>query len=189
MRLYESRCPSQAKGYSTEVRRSVALIILISPLIGASGCQAGENHPDPISREAPIVPLETGIIRVEAARDTFELSVEIARTEEQKGIGLMERSALPEDQGMLFVYPNEQPGSAAFYMFRTLVPLDIAFVDSIGHIGKILKMEPCSKPVAAWCDRYEPGVPYHAAIEVNQGLLSARGVGVGDRIVLMETDG
>jgi uncharacterized protein len=189
MRPYGSKFPSQTDGYSTKVQRSLVLVVLVSSLIGAPGCQAGENHLAPVGREAPIVPGETGIVRVKAARDPIELSVEIARTKEQKSIGLMERSTLPEDQGMLFVYTNEQPDSAAFYMFRTLLPLDIAFVDSIGHIVEILQMEACTKPVDAWCERYAPAVPYPMALEVNQGLFSARDVGVGDRIMLMEIDG
>jgi uncharacterized protein len=152
------------------------------------GCQPAEPGQVLVTRETPIVPLRTGVVRVETHQDTFGLSVEIAETPEQKGIGLMDRQALGEDEGMLFLYPEEQPGSAAFYMFRTLVPLSIAYLDSAGHIVSILDMEPCDRPVAAWCDRYAPGVPYHAALEVNQGLFGARRVGVGDRIVLEAID-
>lgn len=152
------------------------------------GCQPSEPGKGSVTREDPVVPLNTGMVRVETHQDTFGLSVEIAETPEQRAIGLMERQALPEDEGMLFLFPEEQPDSAAFYMFRTLIPLSIAFLDSAGRIVSILDMEPCDRPVAAWCDRYPPGMPYHAALEVNQGLFGARGVGLGDRIVLEAID-
>jgi uncharacterized protein len=148
-----------------------------------AACQHGDLPPD-VSRESPVIPLDTGYVRIETADEVFELSVEIAESPEQQRIGLMGRTFLPEDEGMLFIYPEEQPGSAPFYMFRTLIPLDIAFFDGEGRIVSILHMEPCEKPVAAWCNRYPPGVPYHGALEVNQGLLASRGVGVGDQIVL-----
>jgi uncharacterized protein len=167
---------------------SVALAPAILLVLLVLGCQPAERGLDSVTRETPIVPLSTGSVRVETHQDTFGLSVEIAETDEQKGIGLMERQALPEDEGLLFLYPEEQPGSAAFYMFRTLLPLSIAFLDSAGRIVSILDMEPCDRPVAAWCERYAPAVPYHAALEVNQGLFGARGVGVGDRIVLEAID-
>jgi uncharacterized protein len=122
------------------------------------------------------------MVRIMTANDTVHLSVEIAETLEQQRIGLMERRSLPADEGMLFVYTEPQPGTASFFMFRTRIPLDIAFVDASGRLVAIRQMEPCTSPVAAWCERYGPGVPYIAALEVNSGYFEARGVEVGDRV-------
>jgi hypothetical protein len=60
---------------------------------------------------------------------------------------------------------------------------DIAFLDDAGRIVAIRHMAPCSSRVAVWCERYEPGVPYSAALEVNRGFFEAREVGTGDRVV------
>jgi uncharacterized protein len=167
-------------------RRLKGWVVLALTAVLFLACQRTDIHPAQASREAPIVPLDTGTVRVGTATDTFYLSVEIAETVEQKGIGLMDRPFLPADEGMLFVYEDEQLASAGFYMFRTLIPLDIAFLDAAGRVVAIRRMEPCAKPVAAWCERYPPGVAYRAALEVNAGVLAGRGVGIGDRIERVE---
>jgi uncharacterized protein len=149
-------------------------------------CGSGEAEPPDVSRQSPIIPLDTGTVRIATAGDTFAVSVEVAETREQKSIGLMERRSLPIDEGMLFVYSEPQPGSAAFHMFRTHVPLDIAFFDASGRIVAIRQMEPCTSPVAGWCEKYSPGVPYAGALEVSRGYLAARGVGIGDRVTVQD---
>jgi uncharacterized membrane protein (UPF0127 family) len=124
-------------------------------------------------------------VRIETDAEHHLVSVEIAETGEQRGIGLMARNSLPPDEGMLFVYSAPQDSSAAFYMFRTLIPLDIAFYDDEGRIVAIRHMEPCTSPTAAWCELYAPGVPYWGALEVNSGYFAEHGVGLGDRVVLI----
>jgi len=49
---------------------------------------------------------------------------------------------LPENRGMLFVYPESQP--LVFWMKNTRIPLDIAFADEYGVIVDIQQMEPLS---------------------------------------------
>jgi len=98
---------------------------------------------------------------------------------------LMERPSLPEDHGMLFVYDEVQPGSAGFWMYRTLIPLDIAYIDTGERIVAILPMDPCGSPNPAVCRLHPPGVPYLRALEVNRGHFARRGIGVGDRVVLL----
>jgi uncharacterized membrane protein (UPF0127 family) len=149
-------------------------------------CSSGEAVPLDVSRQSPIIPLDTATVLIATASDTFAVSVEVAATREQKSIGLMERPSLPIGEGMLFVYSEPQPGSASFHMFRTHIPLDIAFFDASGQIVAILEMEPCTSPVADWCDRYPPGVPYTGALEVRRGYLAARGIGIGDRVTMLD---
>lgn len=152
----------------------------------AVACGSGEEAvPLEVSRQSPIVALDTGTVLIATASDTFAVSVEVAETREQQRIGLMERRSLPVDEGMLFVYPEPRPGSASFYMFRTHIPLDIAFLDEAGRIVAIRQMEPCTSPVAEWCERYEPGVPYVGALEVSRDYLADRGVGIGDRVTML----
>jgi uncharacterized protein len=163
------------------VRRRAALTAAF--LFCAAQTACGQPERDP----APALAFDTASVRVETARDTYELRVEIAATDAQRALGLMERTHLPDERGMLFLYDSEQPGSAGFWMYRTRIPLDIAFVDGDGTIVSILGMDPCESPDPRWCPTYEPGTPYRAALEVNRGWFEARSVGVGDRIV--RTDG
>ena len=99
----------------------------------------------------------------------------------------MERHHLADTAGMLFIYPSEQPASAAFWMFRTRIPLDIAFVDSLGAIRAILHMVPCTASFAETCPTYPPGVPYRAALEVNPGYFARNKLVLGGRIILGDT--
>ena len=113
--------------------------------------------------------------------------MELATTEAQRTMGLMERRALPDDAGMLFLYPTTQPSDAAFWMYRTRIPLDIAYIDSAGVIRTIVPMEPCTATLAQGCPNYPAGAPFRAALEMNKGYFSRHAFAVGDRIVLEDT--
>lgn len=161
------------------------LLTGVVALLAVLGCGREEPGLD-VSRQNPVLPVDSGVVVVETEQDTLRLSVEIAETPEQRRTGLMERRTLGTYEGMLFLYDEEQPASEAFYMFRTRIPLDVAFMDSLGEIVAIRHMEPCESAVAAACERYPPGQAYHVALEVNAGFMEQHGVGLGDRIVLAE---
>ena len=74
------------------------------------------------------------------------------------------------------------PASGGFWMKNTLIPLSIAFFDARGRILRMLDMEPCREED---CPLYDPGVPYHGALEVNRGAFQRWGVRAGDRIRLV----
>jgi uncharacterized membrane protein (UPF0127 family) len=130
---------------------------------------------------------DTARVRIVTKADTIPLAVELARTPNEKTMGLMERTQLPDGAGMLFIYDANQPATAGFWMFRTKIPLDIAFLDSAGVMRSIRTMEPCTTATAAQCPTYEPGVPYRAALEVPSGFFARRNVVVGDRVLLGDT--
>jgi uncharacterized membrane protein (UPF0127 family) len=119
---------------------------------------------------------------IETADGEEEIAVEIADTPEERARGLMGRTSLPEDSGMIFVYP--EPTEGAYWMKNTLIPLSIAFYDSNGEILRILDMEPCRREP---CPLYDPGVLYLGALEVNRGAFERLGVREGDRVELKES--
>lgn len=159
-----------------------ATMALLATSLGGCGDQA------PPERRAPIVAFDTAAVRVETASDTFRMLVELAVTPDQRAMGLMERDSLPEEGGMLFLYDEPQPAGAAFYMYRTRIPLDIAFLDETGRIIDIQTMQPCESPNPQVCRRYGPGQPFAAALEANRGFFQRRGVGVGDRILQVDRE-
>lgn len=110
--------------------------------------------------------------------------VEVAADRERRQQGLMERTALAPDAGMLFLFDEPQAWDAGFWMFRTLLPLDIAFLDQEGRILAIRQMVPCPSTAPRNCPLYRPGVPYRAALEVNLGYFTAHGIRVGDWVRL-----
>lgn len=144
---------------------------------GSSNDTATDEH---------IMKFDSARVRLMTARDTLHLDVELAVTSPQKTMGLMERRHLPSNAGMLFVYDSTQPADAGFWMFRTRLPLDIAFLDSAGVVRSVRTMQPCAATLAQGCPTYTPDVPYRYALEVNAGYFKQHGVNVGSRIVLTD---
>ena len=131
-----------------------------------------------------ILPFDSVDVRLVSARDTTTIRVELAVSREQKTLGLMERRRLPENAGMLFVYDSTQGPEAGFWMYRTRIPLDIAFIDSAGVIGSILAMVPCETTIPEGCPNYVPNVTYRYALEVNAGFFQRHQIGVGDALLI-----
>jgi len=132
------------------------------------------RRPAQAQNPAPRAPLYDLVIETDHGPVT--LKVELASTPEAWQRGLMFRESLPENQGMLFVFP--QATGSAFWMKNTKIPLSIAFADQNGVILRILDMDPCEKDP---CPSYYPGVAYRQALEVNQGWFDRHGVKEGDR--------
>lgn len=100
--------------------------------------------------------------------------VAVASTIEEQRVGLMnvKPDELGQDEGMLFVFPQEGPLS--FWMKNTITPLDIAFMDSRGRIVKTHTMKPLDMTS-------HPSVkPARFALEVHAGRLAALGIAEGD---------
>ncbi|MCC5900543.1 MAG: DUF192 domain-containing protein [Halomonas sp.] len=117
------------------------------------------------------------------------LEVEVAETTAQRQRGLMGREHLPEESGMLFRFESEQSADNAFWMYRTLIPLDIAFIDADGRIVAINTMQPCESDTPRECSSYPAGAAYHSALEVNAGYFAERGIKVGDCVSIPEIAG
>jgi uncharacterized protein len=103
------------------------------------------------------------------------LRVEIADDTPEQTRGLMGRTALGEDRGMLFVYPDEEVLS--FWMKNTLIPLSIAYIASDGTIVDLQDMKPLDDDPP----HYVSAEPARYALEVNQGYFEKHGIKVGDR--------
>jgi uncharacterized membrane protein (UPF0127 family) len=129
-----------------------------------------------------VMAFDTAFVHLTAGPDTFTIVAEVASSPEQQTMGLMERRSLSDTAGMLFVYATDQPANAGFWMFRTRIPLEIGYADSAGRIVSVRQMVPCDAQLAAGCPTYEPGHAYRMALEVNEGGLSRRGIGVGSRL-------
>ena len=149
------------------------------------GCGGGSAK-DEDDAYAHVMAYDSARVRLAREKDTIPLHVELAVKPEQKSMGLMERRRLAENAGMLFVYDSTQPPDAGFWMYRTRIPLDIAFADSAGVIRSIRAMVPCAPEVAQGCPTYTPDVAYRYALEVNAGYFSQHGVVVGNTLLLTD---
>lgn len=106
------------------------------------------------------------------------LTLEVARTPEERAEGLMNRKSLPPSHGMIFIFEREK--KLSFWMKDTTIPLSIAFVGNRGVIREIHDMEPLSLDpvISTYSVRY--------AIEVEQGEFQRLGVVPGDRVIFPE---
>jgi len=111
-----------------------------------------------------------------AAGSVVTLYVEIADTPDKQETGLMNRTAMAEDQGMLFAFEGQT--TVPFWMKDTLLPLSIAFVADTGRIVDIQDMQPQDLTL------HNPAAPYTYAIEVNQGYFRRHAIAVGDHVTL-----
>lgn len=109
------------------------------------------------------------------------VQTELALTDEQRARGLMHREHLAADAGMLFYYPNSQYRS--FWMFSTLIPLDIAYLNDAGEILQIITMQPCLSDNPGRCRGYESDARARAALELNAGRFAELGVSAGDYVL------
>ena len=166
-------------------RQRAHVVVAIFLVASVLGCGTRSDSAD--DRYAHVLSFDTAQIRLVTARDTSIVTTELAETSDQRTMGLMERRALPADAGMLFIYSSVQPESSAFWMYRTRIPLDIAFLDSLGVIRTIQTMTPCPTAIAQGCPNYPAGARYIAALEANAGYFARKQIRVGDRVLLQDT--
>jgi uncharacterized membrane protein (UPF0127 family) len=132
----------------------------------------------------PLQAADLARTRVEVVRPGTEavlLSVdaELAATPESRTRGLMERPTMPVDAGMLFIFDVAQPLS--FWMFNTVISLDIIFADAERRITSIhASVPPCRPPLR--CPTYPSQGLAQFVLEVNAGTVAKAGIGVGDAL-------
>ena len=100
------------------------------------------------------------------------LSVEVADTPAEREYGLMRRTSMPENQGMLFVFPADS--RQCMWMKDTLIPLSVAFMDAQGRIVNIADMQPQSRQIHC------SAKPVRYALEMNRGWFARRAIQAGD---------
>jgi uncharacterized protein len=137
-----------------------ALCFLLLPLLGPAGRLAAVE----------LQPLE-----IASKSGVHMFVVEMANTPEEQAKGLMFRRSLPEGQGMLFDFHEEQPTS--FWMKNTYIPLDMIFIRADGRILRIAENTvPLSEALVP------SGGPVRAVLEVIGGTARKLGIAAGDRV-------
>ncbi|MCR5871696.1 MULTISPECIES: DUF192 domain-containing protein [unclassified Sphingomonas] len=120
------------------------------------------------------------IVTIESGEAKHVFKVDVARTSEQQKQGLMFRTNIPADGGMLFApYPPEGggPREASFWMKDTPSPLDIIFIRADGTIATIAENTvPFSE------DPVRSGEPVAAVLEINGGRAAELGISPGDKV-------
>jgi uncharacterized protein len=105
----------------------------------------------------------------------FEL--EVAKTPQQQQIGLMYRTSLADNRGMLFVFESPQP--TRFWMKNTLIPLDMIFLREGRVIEIAADVPPCKTTT---CPTYGTDTEIDKVLELRSGMTAQIGLKVGDRV-------
>ncbi|MEG4318422.1 MULTISPECIES: DUF192 domain-containing protein [unclassified Microcoleus] len=111
------------------------------------------------------------------AEPSQRIGLEVAKTPQQQAIGLMFRTELPDDRGMLF--PIAPPRNVGFWMRNVQIELDMIFLRE-GIVQAIIpNVPPC---LSDTCPSYGPDFPVDGAIEIKGGRAAQLGLKIGDRI-------
>lgn len=133
--------------YKKSLRNLFAILLLTSSSIALAQVNVG----------LPTIELKTGIYRIQA---------ELADTPKAREIGLMNRTSMPNNAGMLFIF--EQKAGHCFWMSNTKIPLSIAFIADDGKIVNIEEMQ------AETTNNHCPKAAVRYALEMNKQWFSER---------------
>jgi uncharacterized protein len=153
------------------IAASCAVLALAAIALFAFTCR-GSAAP----REEPSVP--DPAVRFETSRGTWVVKVEIARTEAEQSRGLMFRTDLPRDRGMLFLFVV--PDEHAFWMRNTLIPLDMIFLGEDRAVAGIVSNATPRTDTLRTVHK-----PSKYVLEVGAGEAALHGVVPGTRAVFL----
>ncbi len=125
--------------------------------------------------EDPPVTFDRAVISVETLRGIYRFHVEVARTSAQRSQGLMHRTELAADAGMLFLFPKDR--HVGMWMKDTLIPLDMIFISRKGRVVDIAQQ---TRPLSLEVIR--PAQPVRAVLEVPAGTVKRLGLQANDRV-------
>jgi uncharacterized protein len=132
-------------------------------MLGLAGALPASAQDGP--QRLPTVTLGAGILNIKA---------EVAQTPQQQQIGLMHRTSMGANEGMLFAF--ERPGQQCFWMKNTLLPLSIAFVADDGTVVNVDEMKPQT------LDTHCSARPVRYVLEMNAGWFKKHGIKAGDKL-------
>jgi uncharacterized membrane protein (UPF0127 family) len=164
--------------------RAAALAVLVAGLV-AVGLIAFTSSSRARAQSAVAACGDPSAPYAEVQIDTHpRINLQLARTEQERETGLMYVDTMPPDNGMLFMYTA--PSSESYWMYHTMIPLSIAWIDKDGTIVDIQDMPRLNDPndvQEASRTIYTPSGSYWYALEVNQGWFVQNGVGVGQQML------
>lgn len=179
-RKQEQQTPQKKR--STPVAAAVVTLLLILALVVVLTYQPPKTAvtiPPSSTTDQPTSYefVKQGEVGFMTAKRVFIASIDaqLAQSEAERQVGLMYRDKLAENQGMLFIFEEDEPRS--FWMKNTILSLDMLFVNAQGEIVAIHKY---TKPYSE--ESYSSIKPAKFVVEVNAGYTDKYKISVGDRI-------
>lgn len=144
------------------MRRFILLVLLFIPL---NACQ---------EKEETIQSYKSLSILTDQGKEHL-FNIEIAMTPQEQAKGLMHRTQMDEDSGMLFYFSGE--AERGFWMKNTLIPLDLIFIKADGKIHHIHE-----NAIPHDLTSIRSNGPVAAVLEINGGLSQKLGIAVGNQV-------
>jgi uncharacterized protein len=155
------------------------MALAVAACAGAASSSSTKATPNGCDAGKPMATSEAGLdqilLCISSRQKSRSFTVEMARTGQQQSQGLMFRTALADDRGMLFPFPDER--MASFWMRNTLIPLDIVFIAGDGRIVNIV-----ANATPYSLDHRESLAPVVAVLELRGGLTAEFGIEAGDKV-------
>lgn len=131
----------------------------------------------PVTQKATVssAGLDLVPLTIKSGGKTHSFTVEMTRTSQEQAQGMMFRTELAPDMGMLFPFPSPKP--ASFWMKNTVIPLDLLFVRADGSIESI-----AANAVPYSLDPISSAEPVAAVLELAGGRAAELGIKPGDRV-------
>ena len=125
----------------------------------------GPSWAQGVPQDLPAIALQAGMHNIRAA---------VAKTPEQRQLGLMFRREMAQHEGMLFIFDEATP--QCFWMKNTPLPLTIAFLEDDGTVVNLADMKPQA------LDSHCSAKPVRFVLEMHQGWFAKRGIKPGAKI-------
>lgn len=108
----------------------------------------------------------------------YVIEAEMATTEAQRAVGLMNRKQMGQNEGMMFIF--DRPARQCMWMKNTLMPLSVAFIDDNDVVINIEEMLPHSE------QNHCASKPALKALEMNAGWFKRKNIKPGSKIELLK---
>ena len=162
------------------VRLSARVTMVLIVALVLAGCRNGGQEPAGTNgSNGPSVRY------VRSDGSAVPMQIEVADTPELQSCGLMHRTSIPDDHGMLFVFQGDSVGG--FWNRNTFIPLTLAWIDRDGVIVDITDLPNVSPDDNPQINTtISPRAQYRYVVEANQGWFERNNVKVGDKAEVQE---
>lgn len=159
--------------------KAIALSFLLLSAVSLSGCYARAGETTANGQQSELPQSEAGLrqvpLAIQTADATHDFVVEVAESGAQQAKGLMFRTELAPDKGMIFPFAEDRV--ASFWMKNTVIPLDIIFLRRDGTIESI-----AANTVPYSLASVRSNEPVATVLEIAAGRAAELGVEAGDTV-------
>tara|TARA_R110000824_G_scaffold41302_1_gene122983 strand:- start:364 stop:870 length:507 start_codon:yes stop_codon:yes gene_type:complete len=162
-----------------KIPKAIALSLMLLSAFSLSGCYARTGETAANSQQSALPLSEAGLkqvpLSVRTSDAVHEFVVEVAENRAQQAQGLMFRTVLPADKGMIFPFAEDRV--ASFWMKNTVISLDIIFIRRDGTIESI-----AAHTIPYSLASVESNEPVATVLEIAAGRAAELGIGPGDTV-------